>query len=409
MKLEELKNKKILIVGYGLEGKAVEEYLKVNIPGLSYAIADDKLSPENFQKQKEFDLAIKSPGVPAGKVTIPYTTGTNIFFANVNSEQIIGVTGSKGKSTTSSLIHHILKTAGKNVRLAGNIGHPLVSELMLKHPTDMIYICELSSYQLADIHYSPHIAVVVSLFPEHLDYHGSLEKYFEAKQNIIRFSKINDYFIFNPRFNELHTWKKLTKAKAVPYEVDFIPTTPILPGAHNQDNIRAAITVTHLFNISNNQISDALKTFTPLPHRLQNIGTFSGITFYDDAISTTPESTIAALEALQNVKTIFLGGTDRGYDFHKLAIMLKVKNIRNIVLFPDTGIKIATELDSLMNYNPNILQTKDMGKAVQFAYDNTPKGSICLLSTASPSYSLWKNFEEKGGMYQLYVKNHAHE
>src|SRR3989344_4562405 len=173
MKLEALKNKKILIVGYGREGQAVAEFLKKHVSTSSFKIADDKIHPENFGDQYKFDFAIKSPGVPAWKVTIPYTTGTNIFFANINSENTIGVTGSKGKSTTASLIHHILKSTGRDSRLVGNIGAPLIAELSNEYSPETIFVCELSSYQLADIGYSPHIAVAVSLFPEHLDYHGN--------------------------------------------------------------------------------------------------------------------------------------------------------------------------------------------------------------------------------------------
>jgi UDP-N-acetylmuramoylalanine--D-glutamate ligase len=282
-------------------------------------------------------------------------------------------------------------------------------ELLKEYSAETIFVCELSSYQLTDIQYSPHIAVVVSLFPEHLDYHGNLENYYAAKENIIRFSRLHDYFIYNPRVAELKSWIMKTKAKALQYQADFIPESKNLIGAHNQDNIRAAITVAHLFHVSNKQISEALETFTALPHRLQNIGTYNGITFYDDAISTTPESTIAALEALKNVKTIFLGGKDRSYNFHNLVAVLKRKGIESIVLFPDTGSEIAKELEATMNYNPVILHTNDMEKAVQFAYTHTPEGSICLLSTASPSYSIWKNFEEKGDLFQLYVKQYSHE
>lgn len=409
MKLDELKNKRILIAGYGREGRAVEEFLKNNVPTAFYKIADDKTHPENFKDQSTFDFAIKSPGVPASKVTIPYTTGTNIFFANINSENTIGVTGSKGKSTTASLIHHILKSTGKDVRLAGNIGNPLISELNNIYSSETIFVCELSSYQLADIQYSPHIAVVVSLFPEHLDYHGNLEKYYAAKENIIKYSKLHDYFIYNPRVKELKSWINKTKAKAIQYQADFIPESKNLIGEHNQDNIRAAITVAYLFHITNRQISEALESFLPLPHRLENTGTYKGITFYDDAISTTPESTMAALSSLKNVKTIFLGGTDRGYNFHELAAALKKSGIESIVLFPESGAGIEKELNAIMNYNPVILHTNDMEKAVQFAYTHTPKGSICLLSTASPSYSNWKNFEEKGDLFQLYVKNYGNE
>ena len=151
--------------------------------------------------------------------------------------------------------------------------------------------------------------------------------------------------------------------------------------------------------LDDQDIKKGLKTFKTLPHRLAKVGTFKGITFYDDAISTTPESTIRGLQTLGRVETIFLGGLDRGYDFTNLRKVLKKSGVKNIVLFPDTGKRI---LKSKKDYN--ILETTSMEQAVVFAYKNTTPGNICLLSTASPSYSVWKNFEEKGDLFQKWVK-----
>jgi len=177
-------------------------------------------------------------------------------------------------------------------------------------------------------------------------------------------------------------------------------------GDHNKENIQAALTAADLFHISKDDIIKALKTFKPLLHRLENVGTFHDITFYDDAISTTPESTIAALQTLKNVGTLFLGGEDRGYDFSVLVNTIAEKGIQNIVLFPDSGEKIRILLKSKSGYLPQICETKDMEAAVQFAFTHTKKKSICLLSTASPSYSVWKNFEEKGDLFKLYVRRY---
>lgn len=407
MKIEELKGKKILIVGYGKEGKATEEFLKAKVPGAKYEIVDQSMGADYLSGQKGFDLAIRSPGVKPSLLTIPYTTPTNIFFSNLGNHQIIGVTGTKGKSTTASLIAHILSANGHLAKVVGNIGNPLIHELLNPPTEQTIYVCELSSYQLVDIQYAPHISLIVSLFPDHLNYHGTLEQYYTAKKQIIAHATENDFYIYNPAFKQLQEWTNATKAKPVPYETDFIPDSPLL-GDHNVDNVRAAVTAVRLFNITNDQIQQALQSFKPLPHRLQNVGTFQGITFYDDAISTTPESTIAALKAIADVRTILLGGLNRGYAFEELVRVLKDENVTNVVLFPDSGAQILEEMQK-QNFIPRILETQDMEKAVQFAYEHTPAGGVCLLSTASPSYSIWKNFEEKGDMFQSFVTKYANE
>lgn len=374
--------KNVAILGYGREGKITEKYIRKNYPELKIGILDQKIDKNYLKKQEDFDLAIKTSGIPKNKVRIPYTTATNIFFSQ-NKNFTIGVTGSKGKSTTASLIYEILKASGKKVRLIGNIGNPMLEVLLEKVDPKEIFVIELSSYMLEDIEYSPNIAVTTNLFPEHMDYHGGVEKYYSAKKNIFKFQKTGDHSV-KPPFN-----------KKIPLDKSEIP----LLGEHNLRNIQAAIKVARILKVTDAAIKKAIKNFRSLPHRLEFVDEKNGIKFFDDAISTTPESTIAAVKSLKKIGTIFLGGEDRGYNFSELEKILRKYKIKNIVLFPDSGKRI---LKSRKGFN--VFETRSMKQAVAFAFKNTPKGQICLLSAASPSYSLWKNFEEKGEEFKKYVR-----
>ncbi|MCK4635453.1 MAG: hypothetical protein KAT32_01185 [Candidatus Moranbacteria bacterium] len=375
----------ICILGYGKEGKISEKYIKKNYPNLKIGILDQSLDENYLEKQKYYDLAIKTPGILRGKVNIPYVTATNIFFSQ-NKNFTIGVTGSKGKSTTTSLIYEILKEDGKKVRSIGNIGNPMLETTFSKVNPDEIFVIELSSYMLDDVEYSPKIAVLLNLFPEHLNYHIDAEKYYKAKRNIFKFQKFTDHAIEPPFANNYLVEK-----------ADFM-----LLGKHNKENIKAAIEVAKILKIDDSVIEKALNKFKPLPHRLELVGKFDDIYFYDDANAAIPEATIVAIETLEKVDTIFLGGEDRGYDFSELEKTLREYKVKNIVLFPDSG-KCMLKLRKGFN----ILETKNMEEAVRFAYQNTEKEKICLLSMASPSYSLWKNFEEKGDLFQRLVKKYS--
>jgi UDP-N-acetylmuramoylalanine--D-glutamate ligase len=381
--------KSVYILGYGKEGKATEQFIKNHYPNIQIKIGDKILDDNYLKNQINYDFAIKTPGIHKDKLEIPYTTATNLFLSKYK-DQIIGVTGSKGKSTTTSLIHHIFKTAGKSTKILGNIGTPMLSEYE-NIKKDDILIVELSSYQLDDVKHSPHVAVLTNLFPEHMDFHGSEKKYYEAKKNIIRFQTNSDHFVASK--NEWAPESQFTDY------TKFKPYDSYLLGDHNKQNIKAAIATAKLFNIEDSIIEEAIASFKGLPHRLEFVGEFKGIKFYDDAISTTPESTIEAIKALPETQTIFLGGQDRGYDFANLETIIRSSNIKNIVLFPDSGSKILKSTEGL-----EVLETDSMKEAVQFAYDKTQPGQTCLLSCASPSYSLWTNYIEKGEQFKELVK-----
>lgn len=403
MRLEALKGKKILIVGYGVEGHAVESFLKHYYPNITIGIVDEKDGPHYLDKQWEYDLVVKSPGVKKSLITIPYTTPTNIFFANIQNS-IIGVTGTKGKSTTASLIYHILHTSGIASHLVGNIGRPALELLTSPINKNDVIVMELSSYQLDDIYYSPHFIVITSLFPEHMNYHGTVDSYYDAKRNILTQVKSDDVVFYNSKYKKIDQWLQSVQCKKIDVSNYILENVQVhLVGQHNYENVLLAYAVSKQLHVSHPTILNALSSFKPLPHRLEEVGRHNDIIFYDDAISTTPESTMAAIASLETVDTLFLGGQDRGFDFTQLVDCIIQKNISNLVLFPDSGEKIYALLKSKNVNGLNILQTSSMKEAVAFAFQYTKRGSICLLSTASPSYSLWKNYVEKGNLFKKHI------
>lgn len=394
--------KDVLILGYGKEGKVTEQYLKKFYPSLPIRIADQANDPNYLALQNEADFVVKTPGLPGSQVTVPYTTATQIFFAHDRHFKF-GVTGSKGKSTTASLLAHILKTAKKPVQLLGNIGSPMLDVLIKKSAPKTAYVLELSSYQLEELRQSPNVAVITNLFPEHMNYHGNIDNYYDAKLNLIRFLGPKDTFICNAAHPLLKKWGKIP-VNVVPFS-KWVPAKTNLLGEHNRSNTGAAIAAaTAVYDIPKATLSKAVASFQPLRHRLQKIGTFKGITFYDDAISTSPESTIEALKALSPlapIGTIFLGGEDRGYDFTELEKELRRHKIPNLVLFPDTGKRI---LKSRKGFT--VREANSLKEAVKLGYELTPKGHICLLSTASP-HAFGMSFEDRGDEFQRLVKKAA--
>lgn len=424
--------RRLLILGFGHEGHFVAQYLKRLYPTLKFGITDALKGPKYLETIKDYEVIIKTPGLSdkqpeiaaartAGKTI---TSLTNIFLEQ-QAQNTIGVTGTKGKSTTASLIYSILKEAGLKTELVGNIGYDPLKYLNSEKKT--IFVYELSSYQLSLAPVSPHIAVFINIFPDHLPYHQGFNNYFLAKANIAKQQKNDDYFIYNSDYPLIKKLAAQNKAKQIDYlkkgslkngwlyynEEKIIPLTEIkLLGKHNQENIFAAINVAKIYGLNNTVIRKALKKFSNLEHRLEFVGKYRGIDFYDDAISTTPESTLAAISVFEKkLGTIILGGEDRGYDFKQLAEKLAQLRVRNIVLFPDSGKRIAAALKkAYAKYKadaPQILISTQMTAAVKFAYQNTKAGQICLLSTASPSYSLFKDFKEKGNLFQKAIKNYG--
>lgn len=428
--IEKLKTKKIIIIGFGREGRSTYNFLRKFFPDKPIAIADKKeinLDDPHITKHtgedylsplEDYDIAFKSPGIPESipQITkaknngVEITSQTCLFFALCKGT-IIGVTGTKGKSTTTALIHHILIHSNLPSILIGNIGKPCLDSLDEKNFGEGKYFCfELSSYQLSHLDRSPHIAVFLNIFKEHLDYHGNLNAYFQAKSNITKHQTEKDFFLYNSDFNLLNQLARETKATTRSFSLSekqklyetISPQDIPLAGDHNLNNFMASILVAQTLKIPTPQIASAIKTFKPLDHRLQFVAEKNNIRFINDSLATIPEATIAAMKSFNNqIGSLILGGSDRGQDFKSLAQEILNQKTSSLVLFPDTGEKIWKAIEELKPEKlPERIFTRDMQEAVNFCYKHTPQGKVCLLSTASPSFSIFKDYADRANQFK---------
>jgi len=443
MELKTLRNKKILILGFAREGIDAFKFLRKQFPNKILGVGDNLYLNELNDKAKEaikkednvklnfgedylkaikdYDIIIKTPGI-APKVITPFlskkqriTSQTEIFFKNCPGK-IVGITGTKGKSTTATLIHEVLKAGGIKTHLIGNIGKPALSYLVPATKDD-VYVYELSSHQLFGLKHSPHIAVFLNIYPEHGDYYQNFKEYVEAKSNIARWQTEKDYLIFNSKNEIVKKVAKKSRAQKIPLSSvkseNLIRLSDIpLVGLFNVENIKAAIAVGNIFEIPEEKIRKAIKNFKGLPHRLEFVGTFQGIKFYNDSLATIPEATIAAINALdKKLQTIILGGFDRGQDFKDLAKRILKSNIKTVILFPDTGKRIWKQISKLYTDSASTDEglvrhffVKGMKEAVKLCYKYTKEEKICLLSPASASFNLFEDYAQRGNLFKKYVK-----
>lgn len=424
MELRELVDSKVAILGFGKEGKSTLRFLKkVWVKDIIILDKNLELDKEEWVKYllgdnylsnlSEYDVIIKSPWIsPYSKDLAPFrdklTSQTQIFYSNYKWKTV-WVTATKGKSTTSTFLYEVLKETGYNAKLVWNIWNPVLDEIDLNSEYDFV-VYELSSYMLEDLNKEDYISIVGNIYEDHLDWHDGVKNYQNAKlnnvnkknktiinenvnisgENLIKFGKNTDFYY--------EKWTFYVKWLPV-----FTSEWFTLKGEHNMMNILSVIVLCTEAWIDLSHVKNVAKKFRALPHRMQEFGRYNWILFVDDAISTTPESTIEALKTYgDKVGTIFLWGLDRGYKFEKLVKKLSEFSIKNVVLFPETWNRIIKLLDESFN----ICQTTDMKKWVEFAFQNTKDWEVCLLSTASPSYNLWKNFEAKWDDFQKNVKEY---
>ena len=403
-----LDGKSILILGFGREGKSTYNFIKKYVNYLRLAVADkNKIECEEtiyfgddyLSRITEYDIIIKSPGIPFFDIPedILITSQTELMLM-ANRKNIIGITGTKGKSTTSSLIYCMLKEAGKDVKLVGNIGVPIF-DCLDEIGDETLVVCEMSSHQLEHIKYSPHIAVLLNIYEEHLDHYSSYEDYQLAKVNIFKYQKDDDVIIYSNE-NELvcKYVSKYASGKKYSFPYDY-ETESKLIGIHNKKNIMAARLVAHTCGVDESNIKKCVKEFNGLPHRLEFVGEFDGVKYYNDSISTIPEATIMAMQSLDDVNTVIIGGLDRGIHYENLIEFLENSNVKNVILMYDTGLRIY---NSLTRNGVEYVETLE--EAVRLAKRVTEKGKVCLLSPAAASYGFFKNFEERGKAFCDFVK-----
>ena len=414
--LEQFAGKDVVFVGAG-KGRAmagIQAFLEQHSQMRSFIGVDKSQGDQPLSFLHDYDPAktvfIKNEGIPGPEMPVPYVTALQLFFSLVplTGAATVGITGTKGKSTTTSLTAHILKTAGKAVVLAGNIGISPLTALDTAD-ADTIFVLELSSYQLSDLSVSPHVSACLNLYNDHTDWHGSLDGYWEAKHHIMQFASADDVFIYNPAFPRLRQWAAAASCQTIAIdpseELDI--SKALLFGEHNRLNAIVARHIARVFQVPDTVSQSAIESFEPLEHRMEVVATKQGRTYIDDGIGMTPESTSASLKAIHErfgaIGCLLLGGQDRNYDFHNVLRLVASYQVPALVLFPDTIEKMKAALPE--GYTPNMYETRSMDEAVRFAAGVAPEHSVVLLSTAAPSYSLWKDFEDKGNQFKAAVRS----
>lgn len=424
----------IAILGYGVEGESVYNYYHAKYPDATFTAYDNKPEPKNplpdgvrfVGNVRDFkgittDLAIKTPAIPPWDVEVSgeVTTMTREFLKNCPAP-VIGVTGSKGKGTTASLIKSILDAAGKKTWLVGNIGLGAFDVLDQIQPNDIV-VYELSSFQLWDADVSPHVAVVLFIEQEHLDVHKDMEDYVAAKGNIAKYQHADDIVIYKSdneysrQIGELSHGTRIAytnetsahiKDEAFYYGEQRICPADIMKikGIHNQNNACAAIDAAWLYTQDSAAIEQGLSSFMGLPHRLQFIREVNGVKYYDDSIATTPSSAIAALNAFDGQKVIILGGSSKGSDFSDLAHELAYGGVKAILIGEEAS-KIAAACDDEGFKDYEIMEKPTITTLVARATELAEGSATVLLSPAAASFGMFKNYADRGDQFSQAVRN----
>ena len=429
---EKLRNffegKKVLILGFGREGRSTLDLIKGFDCRIGIADKDLVVNPELEQYElfsgenyldsiKEYDIVMKTPGIALfdtlSKKDKLKITGQTDLLLRFCENKIVGVTGTKGKSTTSSLIHHILDHCGKSSVLIGNIGIPplTITDSIEK---DTIIVCEMSCHQLEYVQASPDIAILLNIYEEHLDHYVDFDAYRKAKENIYRFQSKNDILIYNKDCygNELDAIpsKKISaspndeadiyiKEKNIVFHGKITPyekIEPKLEGEHNLYNIAVAIAAASECGCDLQVAVESVHSFNGLEHRMEIVRTVNGVKYVNDSISTIPLATINAVKAF-SADTVIIGGMDRGINYDLLAEYLNTGVVANIICLPDSGYRIA----DMLKTDSCVFRVKDMEEAVSKANEVTKK--CCVLSPAAASYGFYKNFEERGKHFKELV------
>jgi len=416
----------VVIAGYGVEGKASYDYWRRQ--GATVAIADERqelldtpagtqllLGRGVFEQLGAFDVIVRSPGVSPHK--LPYGdkvwSATNEFFTQCKAP-IIGVTGTKGKGTVSSLIAAILRAAGEKVHLVGNIGKPALEVLPHIRDSDVV-VFELSSFQLWDAVKSPYVAVILGIEPDHLEVHTDFSEYVDAKANIVRYQTDLQVTIWNNDNQYARQIAEHTLATRVPY-----PTAQSayaedgyfwlrgeklcsiaalqLPGMHNIENACAAITASSYFIASGlvDAVEQGLRSFTGLPHRLKFVAEKHGVKYYDDSIATTPGSAIAAMHSFEAPKLLILGGSSKGVGYQEVVATAKSTGTQ-VLAIGETGpaiLQLCEAQGVVASYEPGFMQA-----VVAHASQLVPVGGVVLLSPASASFDQYNNYADRGDQF----------
>lgn len=438
-------NKKVLVLGLAKSGESAARLL--DKLGAIVTVNDGKPFEENPAAQslleegikvvtgghplelldEDFEWMVKNPGIPynnpmvirALEKKIPVITEVELAYL-ISDAPIIGITGSNGKTTTTTMIAEVLTAGGQNGLLSGNIGFPASQVAQDASETDTL-VMELSSFQLMGIEaFHPEIAVITNLMPTHLDYHGSFEDYVAAKWNIQKNMTASDYVILNFNQDLAKELAKKTAAQVIPFstqeQVDgayldgdvltfrgeaIMKASELgVPGSHNVENALATIAVAKLRGIDNQVIKETLAHFGGVKHRLQYVGEINQVKFYNDSKSTNILATQKALSGFDNSKVILIaGGLDRGNEFDELVP--DIKGLKKMVILGESAARVKRAADQA---EVSYLDASDVRDATRKAFSVAETGDIVLLSPANASWDMYKNFEVRGDEFLAVFK-----
>ena len=448
---EKYRNKKICILGFGLEGKATYDYLTIH--GLTVSICDS-MSSQVFEQNYpnvvaeklflgesfldhllQFDVIFKTPGISPLRPELVEAANAGVIITSQIQEfmdlcpcKTVGVTGTKGKGTTSTIIYQILKAAGKDVYLGGNIGTPALS-FIDQLTSNSIVVLELSSFQLQLLKKSPNIAVMLNVTSEHLDYHKDTAEYRSAKANLLKYQEKSDIAIINADYDVTMELSRagvgsklyFSRYKEVSgcyvddndniilkyHDIDTILATTSeiqLRGRHNLENITAASLAGSVLDIDSQVISRVIKNFTGLEHRLELVREVDGIKYYNDSFSTVPETAVAALNSFSEPVVLIAGGSSKKSDFSELGKVIAKANLRALILIGETAKDINNSISEPLTA-PIITDLTNMSEIVKVANEFARPGDVVLLSPASASFGLFKNYKDRGNQFKEIVNS----
>lgn len=430
---------KIAILGFGKQGHSAFDYWQSPDNQLTICDSNSELQPpegvetrlgsDYLKNLDEFDLIVRSPSIHPKNIVeentketlSKVTTITNEFLRVCPSKNIIGVTGTKGKGTTSTLIAKMLEADGQRVHLGGNIGTPPLDMLKQQiEPTDWI-ILELANFQLFDLQFSPKIAICLMVAPEHLDWHPDTDEYFAAKKQLFAHQSQSDIAIY---YAENKISKSITEAspgKLLPYYQEpgaIVDNDQIkidgqticnlseikLLGKHNWQNICAAITAVWQISQNVEAIKSVITSFSGMEHRLELVRELNGVKYYDDSFGTTPETAKVAIEAFTEPKIVILGGKPKGAPFDELAQTVIDNNVKYAIVIGEAAFEIMKALEKV-GYTGVIKGEKTLDSIVKQAQQLAESGDVVLLSTACASFDMFKNYEDRGNQFKAVVNS----
>lgn len=435
----------IAIIGFATEGVASAKYFKNLGHEVTVCDANETLDiPSEYNKQlgtehltnlNKFDVVVRSAGIHPSALLEKnpglepkITTAINEFLAKCPTKNVIGITGTKGKGTTSTLTTKILEACGKKVYLGGNIGRSPLEFIDEVSPEDWVAL-ELSSFQLYDLRHSPHIALCLMVVPEHLNWHSDMPDYTAAKSRLFIHQNRDDIAIYYAKNATSKDIAAHSSGKKMPYyeapgahiqndkividgqEICDLSELKLL-GKHNWQNACAATTavwqaltptIPGEINRVKNAIRDVLTTFSGLPHRLEFVRKLGGIQYYDDSFGTTPETAIVAMQAFTAPKVVILGGSDKGADYTELAKAVASSSVRKALLIGDQAKNIQKALEA-QRYMEFAEGGQTMHDIVANAHDYAQPGDIVLLSTGCASFDMFDNYKDRGNQFKQAVR-----